>query len=222
MSQYSRYPRAERALIRSSQYGFRNDAPPTGRAWTIVSDQRPDGIVRQPAAAGPSPSREDRQSRTPSHRSSSSRHPSDYDNDHNRGSEPPARIRSPSPSAQRRYPVENAPTFHAWLQSNSGPNLTPENADGVIATMRWDDLLHNERKAAFERSVAAQGRTVYSESVYSSQAPPPLQGARQGPLPPPSRHEGSEANDRTKSCVTDVRRSEASRSQNGDGSRRKR
>lgn len=225
MSQYPRSSRTERAPGRDSQYNTRNDSPSTGRAWTITSDEEPDFCA--PSDAGPqsthpsSAHSEDRRSRAPSHHGNSSRRSRHSNYDRFRGSNPPVRIRSPSPSSRRRNPADNAPTFLAWLQSRSGPQLTHEEAACVISTMTWDELLYNERKTALERSVAARSQAEYSESVYSSQAPPSLYGGGgQGPLSPHWRYEESEANDRTQSWVDDVRDSEASRSRHGHGNRR--
>ena len=224
MSQYSRSSRTEHAPGKDSRYNSRNDSPSTGQAWTITSDEEPD--FRAPSQTGPqsphpsSAHSEDPRSRAPSHHGNSSQRSRHSNYGRSSGSNPPVRIVSPSPSTRRRNPANNALTFLAWLQSRSGPQLTHEEASRVISTMTWNELLYNERKTALERSVAAQSRAEYSESVYSSQAPPSLYGGRQGPLYPHSRYEESETNERTQSWVDDVRDSEASRSRYGDGSRR--
>lgn len=204
MSQYSRSSRTERVPKHNSRYNTRDGSPSAGRAWTITSHEEADFLT------------------SPHH----SHSPGYCQNRHepSRDSEPPVRIRSPSPSSRRRNPAENAPTFLVWLQSGSGPYLTHDDAKKIVSTMSSDELLQSERKTALKCSVAEQSRTGYSESVYLSQAPASTYGAHQGPHLPPPQYSGPKTTDRTAKWVDDLRESEASgggRSRYGGSSRRR-
>jgi hypothetical protein len=177
------------------------------RAWTIASDGNSSFHARSRVPRLPYMHEESLRSQGPSR--------SQYKNSRplRRNSrpvkynpEPLLRIHSPPPSS--RSPADGAPTFLAWLQSSAGPHLTHEDATHVLSLMTWNELLQNERKAALERSVAAQSRTEYSQSVYSSQASPSAYGGHQGPRFPPPMYEDEESKERIERWVDDMRKTE--------------
>lgn len=205
MSQYSRYSYTGIAPRNNSRCNVRDNLSPVSRAWTITTDQEQDF----------------RRSRTraPSHHGDSLGNPHHNRNSYSCGSDPPVRIRSPSPLTSRRSPTDNAPTFLAWLRSRSGPHLTHVDVKKVISTMTWDELLQNERKKVLECSVAEQSRVEYSESVFVTSSAVAF-SAHQGSRFPPPQYAGLDISGRIARWVNDVSDSQASGSGYG-GSWRK-
>lgn len=217
MPPYARSSRSSRTEPTTQRGNLRNpkdEFATTSRAWTITSND--EQHFRVPSQAPPQSARQ----AAPSQYTPSSHQTRRNSND-STGTDSPVCIRSPTPGS--RNPADGAQTFREWLQSDpKGPRLSREEASRVIDQLTYDELLQDDRKSAYEQSVAAQSqtansasgcnapsekpvpaqsRTIYSESVYSSNAPPSAYCAGCVPLRVPS------TSSRTSRWVDDVRES---------------